>query len=241
MLDWTGQGMKRGRQYRVLVLGVTPEIVQLPWPEQGEIFAVDSSLGMIEIAWQPHPSLPSAVACARWQEMPIKDRAFDVVVGDGSLNALPGFDYYGEVLREVARVLKPAGALILRCFVRPDVIETPEQVFAAAMAGQFSTTAAFRLRFSFALTQADGSLGLADLFNAFESFVPDRSELARVTGWPREHIDFADAHKKSKIGLTFPTMSKLTALSEEWFAIDGMRRGTYTQSGDCPTILFKPL
>ena len=241
MRKWTSPVLEKASVQKVLVLGVTPEIVQLGWPPSAHVVSIDSSPAMIASLWQGNASALSHVACARWQRMPLKDAQFDTVVGDGSLNALSSIEEYGRVLGEVSRVLKPEGVLVLRCFMKPPHVETPERVLLKAMEGEFPTTAAFRLRFAFAVADADGSIGLAALHDAFNALVPDRDALARITGWPRQDIDRVDTDKDSRVRLTFPTQSQLISLSEPIFRIEGSARGTYTQAEHCPTFVFRPI
>lgn len=241
MREWTSPVLEKTSVRKVLVLGVTPEIVQLEWPACAHVVGIDSSPAMISSLWPGTASALAHVICARWQQIPVKDAQFDAVVGDGSLNALPGVEQYRHVLSEVSRVLRPGGVLVLRCFVRPAHIETPERVLSKALEGEFPTTAAFRLRFAFAVADADGSIGLATLHDAFNELVPDRDALARITGWPRRDIDRVDTDKDSRVRLTFPTQSQLIALSEPVFRIKDTARGTYTQAEHCPTFLFHPV
>jgi SAM-dependent methyltransferase len=230
-----------GKGPRVLVLGVTPQIIQLDWPHDAELAAVDSSSSMIASNWRLHRCLASFVVCARWQVLPFANASFDAIVGDGSLNALPDLDEYGKVLHQAARALRPGGALVLRCFIKPKRMEAPEQVVLQARQGGFSTTSEFRLRFAFAAADAGGRVALAQLRDSFNALVADRGDFARATGWPRQEIDYVDIDKDSRIGLTFPTGSQLQALSEPFFRIERLERGTYAQSEHCPTILFQPL
>ena len=241
MREWTSPVLEKASLRKVLVLGVTPEIVQLNWPPGAHVVAIDSSPAMIASLWHGNASVPSHVACARWQLLPVKDAQFDAVVGDGSLNALSSLEEYGKVMGEVSRVLKSDGVFVLRCFVRPPQIETPERVLSKAMEGEFPTTAAFRMRFAFAMADADGSIGLAALRDAFNALVPDRDALARLTGWPRQDIDRVDTDKDSRVRLTFPTQSQLVSLSEPVFRVEDSARGTYTQAEHCPTFLFRPI
>jgi SAM-dependent methyltransferase len=223
---------------KILVLGMTPGLVQRDWPEGAEITAVDSSPGMVA-SFQPHPSRPSRAVRAPWQEMPFDAGAFDAAVGDGSLNSLPSLDLWPAVFAELARVLKPDGALVLRLVVRPDAMEGPDQVVAAARAGRFPTTAAFRLRFAMSLAGEDGGVALAALHGAFQSLVPDRDVLAMDTGWPRADIDRVDVDRESKVRFTFPTLARMVSLASTSFAVERTARGSYTQSADCPTVLLR--
>jgi SAM-dependent methyltransferase len=239
MLEMTAPSLSAAREPAVLVLGVTPRVVHLDWPDGANIAAVDSSPGMVA-AFAPHPALPSKAICAPWQEMPLDGGAFNAVVGDGSFNSLPRLRDYKPAFKEVARILKPEGVLVLRFFVRPEPQEAPEQLVALARAGAFPSTAAFRLRFAMALTEADGSVGLSSLWDAFQRLAPDRDQLAQETGWPRGDIDRVDVDQDSRVRFTFPTLSQLASLAEPEFAVQHIERGTYTQAEHCPTVLFRP-
>lgn len=226
---------------RVLVLGVTPQIMQLDWPRGTDLLAVDSNLGTIGSVWLPHPTLPSHAVCAWWHDMPISDGAVGAVVGDGSLNALPSLEAYKRVFTEVRRVLARDGVLVLRCFLRPDQAEDAGAVVAMARKGAFPTTGAFHLRFAFALTDATGSVGLMEIRDRFNALVPDRDELAHAAGWPRSDIDRVDLDKDSHVRLTFPTEGQWRDACGPLFTIERMARGTYTQAEYCPTLLFRPV
>jgi SAM-dependent methyltransferase len=170
--------------------------------------------------------------------MPFEDASFDAVAGDGSFNSLPSLNAYGPAFRQIARVLRSNGALVLRFFLRPDRPEAPEVLVAQARTGAFPTTASFRLRFAMSLAGVDGSVELSALHRRFNALVSDRDELARATGWPRADIDRVDVDAGSKVRFTFPTLAALEALARPVFRIARMERGTYTQAEHCPTILF---
>ena len=177
----------------VAVLGVTPELVQLPWPPAARITAVDSSARMIAAVWAPHPARASAVVRARWQEMPLQSRCLDVTVGDGCLNVLQSTKVYDEVLGQVARALKPSGRLILRCFVRADPSETVEEVLAATMAGKISSFHVLKWRLAMAIpVDRDFQLPLRRVYSAFSELFPDRTRLAYATNWSQATIGTID-------------------------------------------------
>jgi SAM-dependent methyltransferase len=93
---------------RVLLLGVTPELQSLC------TLAVDNNPDAIQIHGPVEKSL-----LADWRQMPLPDASFDVIFGDGSLNVLN--DGYRALFKEVKRVLRPGGKLILRVFTRPEL------------------------------------------------------------------------------------------------------------------------
>ncbi len=81
--------LDRADAANIVVMGVTPEIVQLDWPAHVRLQAFDHSAEMIASVWRPHPNLPSEVQQVRWQNMPLADHSVDCVVGDGSLTDQP--------------------------------------------------------------------------------------------------------------------------------------------------------
>lgn len=225
----------------IVVLGVTPEVVQLPWPEPASLEAFDHSAEMIASVWRPHPSLPSSVRQVSWQAMPLAGHSVDVAAGDASLNALPALSDYDDVLAEVARVLKPTGALVLRCFIRPDVAETLDAVAAAALSGRIASFHALKWRVAMARPNgAEFSVAVADILADFERIFPDRDHLARCAGWPRTTIDTIDAYRGVSTRYTFPTLAALLARCAAHFELAETGVGRYELAERCPTIRLRP-
>lgn len=227
-------------QPTVLVLGATPEIVQLGWPEGSELIALDLSADMIAMDWQPHPYLRSNIVEARWQQMPLPDGSIDAAVGDASLNALPGFDHYAPVLDEVARVLKPGGALAVRMFLRDEQSESCADVVDQAARGQFANGVPFRLRFAMAATGPDGVVEFAGLPILFDAIVADRDALARSAGWSREDLDRVDIYANNRTRINFPTAAELSRLIAPRFVLEALRYPVgYSQADRCPTAILR--
>ena len=220
---------------KVVVLGVTPAIIQLSWPRQVMLCAIDASPAMIAAQWRAHSSIASMVACARWQSMPFPDAAASAIVGDGSLNTLPSLAEYPVVFAELSRMLRRDGVLVLRCFVR-STAESVEEVVEAALNRKFTTSAPFRLRLCMALAKKDGGLGLGELLEGFNALFPDRQRLAAAAGWPMEEIERFDMDKGSNVRITFPSESQITKLAAPFFDVRAVRRGSYALAEYCPTI-----
>jgi hypothetical protein len=223
----------------VALLGVTPALTQLSWPDSASILAVDASPTIVSSQWRAHPSVPSAVTCARWQALPLRDNSVAAVAGDGSLNALP-YMAYQDLFREVARVLAPGSAFILRCFVRPNTRNDIEDITREVAKRAFPNSAPFRLRLCMTLCESDGTLVLGTLLDRFNGLFPDRTKLASMAGWPIDEVDRFDMDRDSKIQLTFPSLSELAAYAEPLFAIGEVRQGSYNLAELCPTITFVP-
>ena len=225
------------KESSIAILGVTPELVQSPWPRAARITAVDSSARMIAAVWMPHPARASAVIRARWQEMPLQARCFDVAAGDGSLNALQSTEFYDQVLGEIARVLRPSGRLILRCFVRVDPNETVEQVAAAAMAGEISSFHALKWRLAMAIpVDRDFQLPVRRIHSAFCELFPDRTQLARAANWSEATIGTIDVHASADISFTFPDLATMLRHASRWFELVDVKYGSYELAERCPTL-----
>ena len=225
----------------VVVLGVTPEVVQLPWPIHTHVVAYDHSTDMIASVWQPHFQNPSSVQQVRWQSMPLSDESVDLVIGDGCLSVLPCADDYRGVFAEVARVLKPPGRLVLRCFLRPEQSESIADVVTAVFSGKIGSFHTLKWRVAMAIKpDLEFSVAVADIHAAFESHFPDRQQLAFSTGWSREAINTIDAYKGTDVRYTFPTMSELKPLLLPFFDIVEVRHGSYELAERCHILSLKP-
>lgn len=231
-----------GSQLRVLILGVTQELVQAPWPAGASLLAVDHSGPMIARLWRPNAAVPSEVLQARWQELPLADASVAAIVGDGSLNALPSLDEMPAVLAEARRLLRPGGLMVLRCYIRPDRQESLDAVRDAALQGQVGSFHALKWRVAMALPSDAGfSIAVTDILAAFEQLFTDRDELARRAGWPRESIDTIEAYRDADTRYCFPTLAALADVAGPYFRIVERRCGEYELAERCPTLCFQPL
>lgn len=222
----------------LLVLGVTPELIALEWPREARMIVLDSSAGVISALWGENPRPESEVICALWQDMPLGDASMAAAVGDGSLNALTSLAEYQVVLAQLARVLRPRAILALRCFVRPERSERPDELAARAMRGDFPTISTFRFRLAMTLAGPDARVSLGDLPPVMDALFPDRDALAHATGWTRAEIDSTDAITGA-IPVTFPTEAELTSLTEPGFERIAVRTADYPEAVRCPTLVWR--
>jgi SAM-dependent methyltransferase len=224
----------------VVVLGVTPELVGLPWPQTALVHAFDNSRPMVEAVFKANPRIESRAHLRAWQNLPLPDRSVDLIVGDGAFNCLPEPSDYNLLLGEVARLLRPGGALIQRFYIRPDRLEEESRIVEDALAGRIGSVHVLRWRIAMAL-RADGmTVAVAAVRDAFDRLFPDRLRLARRTGWPADEIDMIDAYSGAPTRYTFPTRSELADLFAPRFVADAERQGDYELAERCPTIRFLP-
>lgn len=214
----------------------------MDWPVPVDLLAFDHSAEMIAAVWRPPAGRAASVVQAQWQRLPVADRTVDLVIGDGSLNALPTHSVIARVGREVARVLRPDGALVLRAFVRPDIPEPLDAVAAALATDAIGSFHALKWRLAMALSQGpDFSVAVDDIHRAFAALVPDRAALSARTGWPRDTIDAIDAYRGAQTRYTFPTAAALRRALRPEFHLDEHRTAEYELAERCPTLRFLPL
>jgi SAM-dependent methyltransferase len=240
MLSLATPSLLFGADACIVVMGVTPEVIQLSWPENTTMIAIDHSKEMIDSLWRPNSSISSDVKLASWLAMPLDDGCVDVVAGDGCLTVLPSIEDYRRLFSEVSRVLSPSGSLILRCFVRPDDIESIADIEMDALAGRISSFHALKWRLAMALSKdGDFSVAVSHIHDAFNQHFPDRNLLANKTGWHAETINTIDAYHGISTVYTFPTLNVIAELASPLFTVENEMHGAYELSERCPTILFK--
>lgn len=226
---------------RALILGVTPELAQLPWPSAGHLTAIDRSPDMIARVW-PADDLPcpGEAQCAHWHETGLPDASIDVILGDGALSALPSGKAYAGVIAELHRVLRPGGRFALRSFCRPDEQEPIDRVFASLEAGAIGSMHALKWRIAMALQPSlDDGMMVSAIRDCFNDHLPDRAAAAERFGWPIEEVDTIDAYTDSKMTLTFPTLGEITEAVAGRFAVRHVAHPSYELGERCPVIGFE--
>jgi len=240
MMAAVSADLARPTTAELLVLGVTPEVVLLPWPASVRLHAFDHSEQMIATVWQPHPQIASSAQQASWQRLPLADHSVGVAVGDGSFNSLPELADYTEVMLELARVLQPDALLCLRYYALPPVRESLLEVGAAVKAGHVQSFHALKWRVAMAVCEGPTfSVALPAIRAAFEALFPDRDSLAASTGWRREVIDTIDAYQGLLTRYTFADLDTLKALCAPWFTLEAMACGDYELGERCPTLSLR--
>ena len=224
---------------RIVLLGVTPELVGLPWPADAELLAIDKSPEMIATVWDPNARIHSQVQPAWWQAMPLAEGWADTAIGDGSFNALPALEDWTDVFEELARVLKPHGKVVARVYVRPDAREHLPVIVSDTLAGRIGILHALKWRLAMALVGgADAGVAVADIHKAFERHFPDRAALAQNTGWPQETIATIDAYRGMSTRYTFPTRAEIATACAGIFTLAESQAGDYELGERCPTMAF---
>ncbi len=225
---------------RAGILGVTPEIVGMRWPEKSRIAAFDKEPAMIRDLW-PKAGFPYATAiCCNWLSLPIAEASLDVVTGDGALTQLSFPDEYRKISRELARVISPGGVLVLRLFVPPPERETVDTVFEDLWNGRIDNFNAFRWRMLMALQEnPEEGISLGAAWEEWHSRIPSPERLAAALGWPIETVRVIDRYRYVTTVYSFPPLESVRAILEPDFLMAGCVVPLYRDGIRYPTVCFK--
>lgn len=227
---------------RVLLLGVTPEIVALPWPEKSHFVAVDRSLAMIRAVWPGAPSehCSSSVVCGSWSALPLAPSGCDIVLGDGCYTLLRYPDDYIGLAASVCRVLAPQGLYSMRFFLRPEITEPLAQVFDDLWQRRIGNFHIFKWRLAMALHGAlQEGVRLADVWQVWHDTVPDAEGLARYLDWPIQAVHTINAYRDASARYTFPTLAEARAALAKDFEEIHCYVPTYELGQRCPTLRMR--
>jgi SAM-dependent methyltransferase len=225
------------RPERTLLLGVTPEFVDL----SDDLVAIDRNRSMVEHIWPGNRPGRRAIV-GDWRRCHFEPGAFSTCVGDASLGALNFPDELVTACREIRRLLRPRGKLVCRVFLSPDAREPLEAVRHAAISGEIKSFHTFKFRLGMALIDdpARASVGVDAILEAFSGMFPDRDELADKTGWPRDQIDTIDFYRQSDVSFHFPTRDVMAAAISAVFPdVDFVSSGRYEFAERAPLLVAK--
>jgi hypothetical protein len=218
---------------RAMVLGVTPELVTLPWPARSNVYAIDRVRPMIDVVFPAGPGRQAIVA--DWCGLPLAARAIDVAVGDGCLTTFAFPSGYRRLAAELARVVD--AFIVLRVFVAPDRRETIEAIVADLE--RIATFDALKWRIAATLNSKGRNVRLVDIRAAFDATFPDRDALAARTGWPRAVIDHIDVYRDSPATYSFPTLTELRDAVSDHLLELACDWPAYALGDRFPTLVFR--
>lgn len=222
---------------RVLVLGVTPALVDFPWPTGSEVHAVDYDEVMIASLWREREG--THVHLARWQEMPLPDAYFDLVIGDCSFNALPSLADYAAVLRQVARVRKPGAPLVARFFMQsvpPPRIGWIVDEATGALADY--RAASKRLLLMLACVEEDGGIHVPDVQARVREQWGEFDAYLEAMGGTRDDFELSKAVFGFDQRLNYPAERDIRRHFEPFFSDISFAFPDYDAGRHCPIVRF---
>jgi hypothetical protein len=235
------EALHPGECLDALLLGVTPEIAEMKWPEHSSLTAVDKSMPMVTRVWPGNVPGKRRVVCANWLMLPRRLSTCHIAAGDGSFNCL-AYPYECRAVAEgISGVLHDGGILILRCYLQKAVPESPEDIYADLRRGAIGSFHAFKLRLLMAL-QDNPHEGIA-VREAYQSWADrhlERGSLPSGEGWQESAIETIEYYKNSDTVYAFPTLAAMRAVIGEFFEEVSLSTPSYELGERCPTLVLRP-
>ncbi len=220
---------------KVLLCGVTPEIVEMQWPTGTRLWAVEKSRVMIEEVWPVKNSKTKQPLQAEWTRLPFAADSFDIVIGDGCLTSLEYPRHQLVFLESLKNVMRSNSLLIMRFFVQKDEPESPAAVFGDLIAGGIESFHAFKWRLAMSLqTSAREGVRVDKIWDAW-------NEAGVSTDWPSQTVETIDTYRGSDHRLTFTTMHEIRDLHSPFFEERAYIEPEYELGERCPILVYSPL
>lgn len=230
-----------GDAQRALLLGVTPEYAQLPWPRGTLFTAVDKCADMIAKVWPARHLPPSFRAVeGQWTALPLADQSIDLAMGDGISTVLPDWLAMDAILGELHRVCAPGGTVILRLFVKPDAPDSLARLMEDLETGRIQGFHAFKLRLLM-LLQPDLATGVQPR-KAWETWHALRRQHAaciEARRWPREVVNTIEAYAGSTATYWFPTLGEAMQAFERHFRLREIHYANIELGERCPMFVLE--
>lgn len=225
---------------QVALLGVTSEIATLPWTDDTNITAIDSSHEMIKMVWPSSKVTRGKAICADWRQIPLADNSCDLVVGDGGFTLLDYPNGYKMVLQEVFRILKPGGLLAIRFFLSPSKSEDVETVFEELLSKELRNFNVFKLRLAMALQESvERGIPVRTVWERWQQNIINSENFLQSLDLPMELISTINVYKDSPSVYTFPTLKEVRKLFLSDFLEVNCFFPSYELGERCPSILFR--
>lgn len=234
------------RAPRALILGVTPELYDLPWPERALLRAADRTRAMIDYVW---PGPAEAAIHSDWIELDLPDASMDIIVSDGGL-IMPDYPRSQQALcNNISRMLAPGGITAFRLYALPAQAESADDVLRALDEGAVPNLSILKLRLGMAMQASpEQGVALADVWKKLRGTLRGKlkgeasgwEELADRLGWSHEYLQVIDAYRDSHASYYFTTAEAAVVLFEN-AGLSFVKRLTcsYEMGEQCPVVVFQ--
>lgn len=226
---------------RALLLGVTPELATMDWPQGTSLVAVDRSAAMIDSVF-PKVGLPERTRAipGEWEALPVPDASADVVIGDGCLSLFEFPDGARRLAAEVRRTLAPGGRWVIRIFAAPEIREDLAAIAADLRRGAIGSFHALKWRAAMALqASAETGVVLGEVYTAIQSLRPILSGLPAKGGFAKEVVDTIEAYRGSKVKYAFPTALEIREALSDTLVLTRRIDKSYELGDRCPTLVLR--
>ncbi|MFP6835705.1 MAG: class I SAM-dependent methyltransferase [Pseudomonadales bacterium] len=224
---------------RALILGVTPELFGLRWPQGTKVCALDGSAQMIAAVW---PGPAGSAVVGSWTAAPIADASQDVIVCDGGFGLLSYPQGQHSLLSEIRRLLVPGGVFIVRLFAPAGLTGSVSDIAHDLEGGLIRTLDVLKLRLWGALHR-DRASGVRprDVVAKIDEISGGVEQLVSSHGWPAEHVASLELHRNSDAVYHLTDAAELIAMAE---ALPGFERQSVDSADDsmgvcCPVVSLR--
>jgi SAM-dependent methyltransferase len=226
---------------RALLLGVTPAIAEMRLPEGSSLLAVDTSVAMAQAVWPGDIPDRRWAVCGNWLDLPLRQGSCHLVFGDGSLNCLRYPGDFRSVAATISHVLSDHGVFVLRCYVRPDKREAPEDIFTEALSGRIPSFHHFKFRLLMAMQPSAGQgVAVKEVYDLWAKRNLERQLMNCHAGWMKKDVDTIQLYHDSYTVHTFPTMAEWREVLSEFFDEVSVSTPKYDTGDRCPTLVMRP-
>jgi SAM-dependent methyltransferase len=238
--DWMAQQIAASERTveKALLLGVTPEIAQMQWPENTSLLAIDHSLPMIKRVWpDDNMAIPAQAIAGSWTSLPLKDQSIDIVCGDGVVLFFSYPQGVQRFFKEIKRVLKPGGLFLLRAFIQTQTRESLDQLHTDLKAGRIGSFHVYKWRLSMALQNSlQQGVHPSQIWQVWKQRVESSKLLAQQTGWPLAEIETIKAYQHATAVYHYPTHNELTQTFNSFFQVKTVTFPDYELGERCALI-----
>lgn len=225
---------------RGLILGVTPALALMRWPQDSQILAVEFSQAVIDSIWPGDIPGRREARCGSWFCIPIDQKSCHVVVGDGSLATCR---FPGEVrtlVRTVRGLLADEGVFAFRSYLRPHSPESPDAVFSALFSGKGLSVDCFKMRLYMAMQRsARQGVAVREAARVLDRFNLTPQAMKQRLGWSDAVIEPFARWRASDAVYSFPTLDELRAVYSESFDEISVSYPRYELGHCCPIIVLR--
>jgi len=226
------------KPFELTLLGVTPELALINWPDNFYLKAFDQSKEMIANVWQSNPKINSSVHLSTWQSLPLSSHTIDSIIGDGCTTQLSDENAFDLLFTELNRVLKAEGHIFLRCFIRPEETESLFKISEDALTGKIEFFGSLKWRIAMSLVAGNQNMFIHvnEIYKSFNELFPDRDSLSKHTKWPIDLINTISSYQNSSMQYNFPTLKEFEALLPSTIKIKEIYYDSYELSERCPVL-----
>jgi SAM-dependent methyltransferase len=229
---------------QMLVLGITPEIVNMVLPDKTTLTVVDNSEAMVRSFGPGDCDHGKHLVQADWVHLPFAPRRFDAIIGDGVFNIFSYPEGYRNFARILSSNLKPGGLFLTRLHAQSEPKENPQDVAALYLSAGITDYHELRYRFITAMQPdiCQGVLSSKDIIDSqMVRFGISLPELYRRTGYtpPPEIKNLPVRTGAPPMKATYPTQSEFLDSVRGHFELLDVRYGDHALARQCPIFAFR--